>query len=170
MITVTGHRPNKLGGYSDDVYNRLITLAEKWVSNKEEMVLTGMALGWDQACAQACLNKGTDYTAVIPFEGQEKVWPATSRRKWAMLVGKATEQVVVSTGSYAAWKMHRRNEWMVNKSDMVIALWDGVKQGGTWKCIEYALKKDKEVFNLWGIWTGKSNDPEQIIDPQGRLF
>ncbi len=38
-----------------------------------------------------------------------------------------------------------RNEYMVNKSDSVIAVWDGVEEGGTWYTVKYARKNGKTV-------------------------
>ena len=34
---------------------------------------------------------------------------------------------------------------MVDAADIVLAVWDGKKWGGTWKTIEYALDQNKEV-------------------------
>ena len=49
--------------------------------------------------------------------------------------------------------MQQRNELMVNDSDMVLALWDGESAGGTWNCIQYAGKVEKEIVNLWDAWS-----------------
>ena len=47
--------------------------------------------------------------------------------------------------------MQTRNEWMVDKADVVIACFDGTN-GGTANCVNYAREKNKELI---------------IIDPQG---
>lgn len=50
IICATGHRPNKLGGYGRDVYARLVKLAYDYLAvQKPDAVISGMALGWDQA-------------------------------------------------------------------------------------------------------------------------
>ena len=39
-----------------------------------------------------------------------------------------------------------RDCMMVDAADIVLAVWDGNKWGGTWNTIEYALSKGKEVI------------------------
>ena len=42
-------------------------------------------------------------------------------------------------GGYAAWKMQKRNQFMVDHSNLLIAVWDG-SSGGTSNCVAYAKK------------------------------
>ena len=46
---------------------------------------------------------------------------------------------------YAVWKMQKRNEWMVDNCDAVIAVWDGAP-GGTANTVDYARKLGKSVL------------------------
>ena len=39
----------------------------------------------------------------------------------------------------------RRNEYMVDKSDLVLAVWNGERAGGTWNTMAYAEKTGKPV-------------------------
>ena len=41
--------------------------------------------------------------------------------------------------------MQIRNRWMVDNSDLVLAVFDGKKEGGTWNCVKYAKSKNKEI-------------------------
>lgn len=41
---------------------------------------------------------------------------------------------------------HRRDRYMVDKSDIVIAMYDGRKSGGTYYTMKYAQKCDKELI------------------------
>lgn len=45
------------------------------------------------------------------------------------------------------WLMQKRNEYMVDLADRVIAVWDGSK-GGTANCIKYAEKVGKEIIKI----------------------
>ena len=36
---------------------------------------------------------------------------------------------------------------MVDNSDIIIAVWDGTK-GGTYNCVQYAKKKNKEIIQI----------------------
>lgn len=149
IISVTGHRPDKLGGYSDKVFSKLVSLAEQVLDKyNPEKVLTGMALGWDQAVAQACINKNIDFIACVPFLGQEGNWPEESQIKYKQLLSRASEIIYVSDPGFSAEKMQIRNEYMVDHSDLLIALWNGSK-GGTKNCIDYAKRVGKPGFNWW---------------------
>lgn len=152
IVCGTGHRPDKLGGYGEEVHDLLVDLALDFFTtgggNKVSKVISGMALGWDQALADAAVRMNIPLVAAIPFEGQESRWPAVSRGRFNWLRSRAAEEVIVSEGGYAAWKMQVRNEWMVNNSDAVVALWNGTN-GGTANCVRYAQRKDKPIINLW---------------------
>lgn len=41
--------------------------------------------------------------------------------------------------------MQKRNEYMVDKSDLVFAIWNRERLGGTWNTIKYAVKKGKSI-------------------------
>lgn len=149
IISGTGHRPDKLGGYSERVTGDLVRTAYEWlINNRPERVITGMALGWDQALGWAAVDAMIPFTAAIPFEGQESRWPKTSQEWFRDLLELADNVIYVSDPGYAPWKMQVRNEWMVDNSDAVLALWNGT-DGGTANCVRYAQKKDKKIYNLW---------------------
>lgn len=148
IIAVTGHRPNKLGGYREDAFRTLVALATNmFQAQKPSRVITGMALGWDQAVAQACIDCGIPFTAAVPFSGQEQRWPAASQERYRTLLAAADNIVVVSEGNYAAWKMQKRNEWMIDQADLVIACWDG-SAGGTANAVNYARRKGVRIENI----------------------
>lgn len=152
ILAFTGHRPQKLGGYSDDTFNRLVALAKAVITKYHPMsIITGMALGWDQAVAQAAIELHVPFTAAIPFIGQESKWPEQSQAKYRELRGKSELTKVVMSGDYSADKMQIRNEWMVDHADMVIALWDGTS-GGTANCVNYAKAQHKQIVNVWASW------------------
>lgn len=111
------------------------------------MLLTGMALGVDQWAAEACIDLCIPYTAVIPFEGQELAWPLASQGHYRTLVAKAAERIVVCEGEFKPWKMQRRNEWVVDRCALLLAVWDG-SQGGTGNCVAYAESVQREIRRL----------------------
>lgn len=149
VICGTGHRPNKLGGYGNDVLNRLINLAtsalDRW---KPTQVISGMALGWDQALAIASIRLEIPVTAAVPFKGQESRWSEKSQKLYRRILERADEVVVVCEGGYSPDKMQRRNEWMVDRADQILTMFDG-SNGGTKNCIDYAVKTGKQVNNIF---------------------
>lgn len=161
IICGTGHRPNKLGGYGEDaqwaVYDTALAGIQRLAPDK---IITGMALGWDQAIAWVALELGIPYIAAIPFEGQEKAWPAESQADYQLLLHEAEKVECICEPGYAPWKMQKRNEWMVFHSDLVLALWDG-SDGGTANCIRYANKVGKPITNLWEQYNAYKEDSQE---------
>lgn len=153
ILAATGHRPNKLGGYSPSAQERLMSFALAVLSEqKPDTLISGMALGWDMAMAEAALVLQIKLIAAVPFSGQDSRWPEQSKLHYQELLKYAKELHVISPGSYAPWKMQARNEWMVDEADGMIALWDG-SDGGTANCVRYAEKMQRPVLNVWPGWS-----------------
>lgn len=147
IVAGTGHRPNKLGGYSEEATERLVNLAMRNLGGATR-VISGMALGWDTALALAALELEIPLTAAVPFHGQERMWPKSSQDRFHKILDQADDIVYVCDKGYAAWKMQVRNEYMVDKCDVLLALWDG-SEGGTGNCIKYAKKVHRDINNIW---------------------
>lgn len=154
IFAVTGHRPDKLGGYDNVTWARICWLAIKTMKMYDpSLVITGMALGWDMAVASACVTLQIPFVAAVPFAGQERKWPHETQRLYRLLCTQAAEFRVLYGGGYDPWKMQRRNEWMVDRCEEVIALWNGVNEGGTFRCVDYAERKGVKVNNMWDAWS-----------------
>jgi uncharacterized phage-like protein YoqJ len=154
ILAGTGHRPEKLGGFSDDAFRMLVDVAAAALRElRPEAVISGMALGWDQALATAAVEVGIPFDAAIPFQGQESIWPEASQVRYRELLDKAREVVYVCGPGYAAWKMQRRNEWMCDHATGLLVIHNGDKHGGTWNCLEYARVVGKPVTrNCYEDW------------------
>ncbi len=138
----TGHRPDKIGGYDYYAPQRVWLrdrMRAELMDLMPEYVISGMALGIDQDWAQVAIDLAIPFIAALPFEGQDGQWPKSSRHYYNWLIGRAHEVVVVSPGSYAAYKMQVRNEWMVDNCTDLFAFWDG-SEGGTGNCVKYAQR------------------------------
>lgn len=154
-ICVTGHRPNKLFGYNDNDprYNTLRSALDQAITAAAQkgsvVAYTGMALGVDTIFAEECLKLKKQFdiklVAAVPFKGQEGKWPEQSKKHYHDLLSQVDEIVYVSDPGYAAWKMQKRNEYMVNHSDLVIAVFDGTS-GGTANCVNYAKRQNKQIY------------------------
>lgn len=167
IIAATGHRPTKLGGYGRATEARLAAFAEDYLTRVQPgMTVSGMALGWDMAFAQASAELGIPFIAAVPFEGQEAKWPAESQRFYRNLLLAARRVYIVSPGGYEPSKMQVRNEWMVDNATHVAALWDG-SAGGTGNCVRYVEKIGRSWDNLWPEWTRQQkaapDRPERLV-------
>jgi len=151
-FAVTGHRPDKLGGYGDAAQRFLKEFAKDRLPGivKGARVITGMALGWDTAVALACVELHIPFIAAVPCENQDQYWHWSDKITYNWLLGKASGFSLVNR-EYTSTCMQERNQWMVDRCDGVIALWDG-STGGTKNCIDYAKRVDKPITNLYNIW------------------
>lgn len=146
ILATTGHRkwgsfdPNPLQAWAQ------CRLREELVRLAPEQCLSGMAIGWDQWFVEACIELGIPFTAVVPFAGQESTWPKLAQVHYSALLARAAEVKIVCGGGYAPWKMQKRNEWMVDRGNHLLAGWNG-SLGGTAYCYEYALSKGFVVPN-----------------------
>lgn len=153
ILAATGHRPDKLGGYDEATFDRLTAFARRTLSDRgPAKVISGMALGWDQAVATAAVQLGIPFIAAVPFQGFAARWPQGSRYRLTALLCDAAEIHVVSEVP-GARALQLRNEWMVDRADRMLALWNG-SWGGTFNCIQYANRRKVPVENLWGDWSG----------------
>lgn len=150
IVAFTGHRPNKLGGYRipNPIY-RWVTfrLRDELEWLKPSHAISGMALGVDQWAAEICIRMKIPFTAALPFAGQQLAWPPSSQNHFFNLLQQADRTIYVSPPGYEPAKMQRRNEWMVDNCDVLIAVWDGTP-GGTGNCVAYAASKGKEIIRI----------------------
>lgn len=163
--TFTGHRPNKLYGYNLDAYEykllaqELTKLLKVLIEEKGvRRFISGGAIGFDTV-AFICVDylkreyEGIENILAVPFANQYIKWGTVDRDRYFKMKELADEVVYVDTieeykrkndspiGEFSNSKMQRRNEYMVNNSDYIIGLWDSIKKGGTYNCIEYAKNK-----------------------------
>ncbi len=147
----TGHRPNKLNGYDPKDNKALLWRLHEAIMvqieiHKEDVFITGMALGIDQWAAKIVLKiKETQYpqlklVCAIPCKNHSSKWNEEGQRQWQEIINKADQVIYVSEEEYSPKLMQLRNQWMVDNSDRVIAVWDGTP-GGTANCVKYAKKK-----------------------------
>lgn len=153
IITGIGHGPDKLGGYSDEARLVLAAVAIHFIRMLPEKptIISGMALGWDTSLAEAALVTGCTLYCYAPFEGQEKMWSKEQQEFYHKILKRADIIKIFSEGDYEPWKMQHRNKMMIDACDQVFAMYDG-SPGGTANCIAYAIKKHKNILNLYPTW------------------
>lgn len=148
IISFSGHRPNKIGGYKtpNPTYNYICKEIEKHlIALKPEKVIVGGALGVDTWAANIAYKLKIPFILAVPFKGQELAWPPSSQNIYNRMLEKSLEVVIVSDGGYSAAKMQIRNQWMVDRADILIGIWNG-STGGTGNCINYAKSKNKKII------------------------
>jgi uncharacterized phage-like protein YoqJ len=155
IIAGTGHRPDKLGGYDPHTSLKVARLAVRVLEHYQpQLVISGMAQGWDMALAQAAVSLKIPYHAYVPFNGHHLVWPSATKAYYRALLARAEVLEVCSAGDYTPRAMQIRNQRMVNKCDFLAALWNG-SPGGTANCLSYATFTNTPFINFW---------PHYIVD------
>jgi len=168
VLSGTGHRPEKLGGYEREALESLIEVAKNYLGRlKPEVVITGMALGWDTALAAAAYQLRIPYVAAIPFPKQASRWPRESQERHAALLKRAAMVVCVGSDVLADADikavMQWRNEFMVDHCHILLACFDG-SGGGTANCVKDAAEQKKTIVNTYRKWM-EDHGPAQA-EPQ----
>ena len=151
-LCFTGHRPDKLGftqREEDELRLRLQMRIVQAVSEGYTDFYCGMAMGVDIIAGELVASLRQQYPeirliAVIPFPAQSRKWNDMWRSRWSALLNLADEKVILypvfRRGCY-----HARNRYMVDRSERVIAVYDGSLSGGTFTTVSYARKKGVPV-------------------------
>lgn len=149
-IAITGHRPNKLGNDYDltsDLIKSIKKDLQKIVNQcQPSLMISGMALGIDTLWAEIAIENDIPLFAAIPCKNQESRWPDKSQKRYRYILEKASTTHIISE-KYDFVCMQKRNEYMVDMCDILVAVWDGSK-GGTGNCVKYAKEKNKQILFL----------------------
>lgn len=147
---LTGHRPERLGyakdTYSTESWGRVIDWLKAQIKeNKITDAYCGMANGCDIAYGIAALElKDEDYTVrlhcVLPCKDYN-----LSNPWYKQLKEGADEWIELSEEFYKGWD-NARDQYMVDHSDKLFAIWDGNKSGGVWSTIKKAQKKCMDII------------------------
>jgi len=146
MITIgfSGHRD-----YNKNHYNHIYIETEKVLKEiRPDKVISGLAIGYDQLAAVIAFRNNIPVIGAIPFIGQEKIWPENAQETYRKIIAKCAEAVIVSGGGYEVWKLMKRNEYIVDNSDIILTYFSGVASG-TKHCLDYAGKLNKQIINIY---------------------
>lgn len=140
----TGHRPEKLNASEEKIKAELKSEIEMAIQEGYTEYLTGMARGTDLWAAEIVLdlrreNAQIKLICAIPFEGVERRWSEHWKELYRNICDGADQVHVIGKG-YSHSIFQIRNEWMVQHSSRVIAVYNG-SPGGTKNTINYAKRQ-----------------------------
>ena len=154
----TGYRPSKLPWGYDENDSRCAALKVKLYDFVEAVYLSGvrhficgMAQGCDLLFCEAVMKLKSKYNGVtieaaIPFAGQADRWEEGEKQRYDYLVD-CCDYITVLTKEYTNDCMRRRNKYMVDRSSVLITVYDG-KRGGTMMTVNYAMKNKLEIIHI----------------------
>lgn len=133
----TGHRPQNLPFGFNEEDERCIdlkkTLREQIINLIENEGVThfisGMAIGVDMYAAEIVLGLKASYPGItlesaIPCESQAAKWSEALRDRYFDIASKCDKETLIQT-HYSPDCMDKRNRYMVDHADVLIAVWDG---------------------------------------------
>ena len=82
--------------------------------------------------------------AAVPFPEQAALWSEKNRLRYNHILSLCDKIKIVSP-SHSSSCMMQRNKFMVDNSDYVIAVWNGLMSGGTANTVGYAKKLNKKT-------------------------
>ena len=152
----TGHRPQKFPwkyGEGKEHKKYLVEMArqiEKLIESGYTYFISGGAIGVDMDFAEAVLQAKKQHKDIVleiavPCRNQDLKWSKDDKKRYAEIL-KSADVVNALSESYTSSCMQKRNEYMVDKSDIVLAFWNGEESGGTWNTINYAERKSKQLI------------------------
>ena len=149
----TGHRPQFLKRPEDDIKADLENSILQAMAEGYTTFISGMACGVDIWAAEIVVRLMDSHpelrlVAAVPFPGFDKAWDEDWRRRYSRLLSRA-EYVKILRPAFSRGIYQQRNEWMVDHSSKVIAVYNG-RSGGTRNTIRYARRCKVPVILLVG--------------------
>ena len=141
----TGHRPEKLSWTEKEVIAWLEAEILKAIDDGFVTFISGMARGVDIWAAEIVLHlrdegKPIHLICASPFEGFARSWSDDWKQRYNDVIRRADIVKYVCKG-YSRACFQLRNEWMVDHSSRVIAVFSG-GLGGTKNTIDYARSSE----------------------------
>lgn len=145
----TGHRPEKLEMAENEVVERLKKEIRTAIADGFQTFISGMARGVDLWAAEIVLvlrDEGATIRLICasPYKGSESRWSREWQERYRKVMEKA-DLVRFICPTYSRDCFQRRNEWMVNHSARVIAVYNG-GPGGTRNTVEYAQQHGVQII------------------------
>lgn len=110
--------------------------------------LSSLAIGADQMFAEEILRCDGRLDVVLPFDGYGDIVPAADRERFQGLLSEASSVVTLKPLGSREASYLRAGQYIVDHSDLVIAIWDGKAAagiGGTADVVEYAKAKGRPI-------------------------
>lgn len=113
---------------------------------------TGGALGFDTMAAKKLLSFKISHGDIklivaVPCENQAEKWQRADREMYEYILANADEVVFCSEG-YTSDCMKRRNEFLADACDVLIA-YSGRASSGSAQTVRMAEARGKTVYNLY---------------------
>ena len=146
----TGYRPQKMPFGFDENDPRCIDFKHRLYDTIEDLIgkgyahfISGGAMGMDMFAAEIVLELKDKYPWIYlemasPFDGQADKWTPQYQARHERLFAEA-DKVTATSHEYTKSCMFKRNRYLVDNADLLLAAYDG-QPGGTAMTCDYARK------------------------------
>lgn len=153
----TGHRQKGFLWGSDEgnelflkMKNTIYVEIEKLINSGTNTFITGMADGADTYFAETVIELKNKYNyvnlfAAIPYKDHIKMFKSTAINRYKNIISNCTKTFYIGKG-YEKNCFLKRNDFMVKKSDIVMALFNGSFKGGTFYTLNRASENGKKII------------------------
>lgn len=157
ICAFTGHRPSRFPWGYDETNQNCIALKEILTGEIIQLTdigvtgfLSGMAVGVDTWASVIVLalrekNPAIKLHCILPCKTQADNWSSTSQTIYRSILERADSIVYVSR-EYHKICMMERNRFLVDHSDILLAVCQEVPRSGTMATINYARKMNREII------------------------
>lgn len=157
VLTVTGYKAHELGIFKNDhkgvyfikkaIKQRLIPLIEEGL----EWVLISGQLGVELWCAEAVFELQEEYPEIqlavlTPFLEQESKWKDETKEYYENILMQADFVEAITKRPYDnPGQLKLKNQYLIEKSDGLLALYDDGRPGSPKFYLDEAIKKKERV-------------------------
>lgn len=156
ICALTGHRPKGFPwNYRDKSckeqkeYLKLLedTIIELIEKDGFNYFISGGAIGADQDFAEIVIKLKKRYPHIqleiaIPCPNQDIKWIESDKERYQRIT-KAADVVTIVSPSYTPRCMQTRNEYMTDKCELMIVVWNGRSYGGTYSTFMHLKSLNK---------------------------
>ncbi len=154
-VAFTGHR-----SYHGERDARLVAAIRRLYDDGFRNFLSGMAVGFDLAAAEAVLSlrrelAGIRLFCIVPFDGHAARFAPEDKDRFMRIYGAADSRITLAP----AWERTvymRRNDFLVENSSAIVAYFAGTA-GGTEYTLMKAVREGHRIKNIY-------LDPQQSFD------
>ncbi len=156
-VAFTGYRPEKLPFVEGDSveYIRfrktLFSVIRRLCELGYGEFISGVAMGFDTWVAEDVITLKSEFPSIqlhcaVPFPDQADKWSKADKLRRERIIENADSVTVTST-EYSKSCFFTRNRYMVDRSDVVVCCFDGLK-GGTAYTVDYARKRGLAIVQI----------------------
>ena len=156
ICCVTGHRPSGFPFSREDDSILFFHYREILSRKIDDLIIggcdhfiTGMADGADIDFAELVLKKREERRDIMleaalpyPYSPRKKTTDDSVKKEKILL---SCDMVHTVSPRYHKGCMMKRNQYMVDRAEIVLAVWNGEEKGGTWNTLKYAVSKGKII-------------------------